>query len=143
MGPQRASAINGVDDEELDEPEFTPREPLNAVSRLRKQPPGPFRSLGKHLDYRGWPGCERFMELDRAIQNEAQDGRGHEDRASWDQPQAIERSNRRAEAAEERCRSRSRHRPVNDNDEENDEHRPGPSFEEIARGFEELRFRRL
>jgi hypothetical protein len=44
------------------------RESVCVVSRLRKLPPGPFRSLGQHLDYTGWADCERFMELDREIQ---------------------------------------------------------------------------
>jgi hypothetical protein len=42
---------------------------VSGVSRLRKLPPSPFRSLGGYLDYAEWPDCERFMELDRAIQS--------------------------------------------------------------------------
>jgi hypothetical protein len=40
-------------------------------TRLRKLRPSPFRSIGGYLDYRGWPDCQRFMELDRAIQADA------------------------------------------------------------------------
>jgi hypothetical protein len=100
--------------DEKGEPDFTPRAPLNTISRLRKQPPGPFRSLGKYLDYEGWPGCQRFMELDQAIQAEALDGRSHDNRADWVEPETVEP----------------------------DRH-TGPSVASITRGFEELRFRRL
>jgi hypothetical protein len=34
-------------------------------------PPGRCPSLGGEFDYAGWPDCERFMELDRAIQLDA------------------------------------------------------------------------
>src|SRR5580658_3414955 len=44
-----------------------------AAPRLRKLPPGPFRSLGGYLDYEEWPDRERFMELDRALQHSAQE----------------------------------------------------------------------
>ena len=40
---------------------------VETVSRLRRLPPGPFRSLGEYLDYSGWPDRERFLELDRAL----------------------------------------------------------------------------
>jgi hypothetical protein len=129
MEPQRASWTNNPNDKG-GEPGHTPREPLHAMSRLRKLPHGPFRSLGKHLDYKGWPGCERFMELDRAIRDEAQFGRSHDDRADWDEPKTVDRSKRHEKATEHA-------------DDECGEDRTGPSFAEITRGFEELRFRRL
>jgi hypothetical protein len=47
------------------------RESVRVMNRLRKLPPGPFRSLGQHLDYAGWADCERFLELDREIQRGA------------------------------------------------------------------------
>jgi hypothetical protein len=37
------------------------------VSRVRRQPPGPWRSLGQHLDYTDWPERDRFVQLDREI----------------------------------------------------------------------------
>ena len=40
---------------------------------LQKLPPGPTRSLGGYFDYGLWPDCERFLELDRAIQLRAQE----------------------------------------------------------------------
>jgi hypothetical protein len=55
------------------EPGYALVEPVRAISRLRRLPPGPFRSLGKHLDYAGWAGRERFMELDRAILREGRE----------------------------------------------------------------------
>lgn len=42
-------------------------ENAEAVSRLRRLPPGPFRSLGGFLDYSNWPDRDRFLELDRAL----------------------------------------------------------------------------
>jgi hypothetical protein len=38
----------------------------------RQLPPGPYRSLGGCLDYSGWSERERFIELDRALQRQAQ-----------------------------------------------------------------------
>jgi hypothetical protein len=40
---------------------------IEAISRLRRLPPGPWRSLGRYLDYTNWPERDRFLELDRAI----------------------------------------------------------------------------
>jgi hypothetical protein len=34
---------------------------------LSERPAGPFRSLGRFLDYTDWPDRDRFLELDRAI----------------------------------------------------------------------------
>jgi hypothetical protein len=42
-------------------------EDVEAVSRLRRLPPGPFRSLGGFLDYAEWPDRDRFLELDRSL----------------------------------------------------------------------------
>ena len=39
---------------------------------LKPLPPGPWRSLGRHLDYTNWADRERFLELDNAIQRSAQ-----------------------------------------------------------------------
>ncbi len=44
------------------------------VSRLRKLPPGPFRSAGGYLDYGDWPDRKRFMELDHAIRRHGLQG---------------------------------------------------------------------
>ena len=40
----------------------------DSFSALHPLPPGPWRSLGRHLDYTNWPARERFMELDRKIE---------------------------------------------------------------------------
>jgi hypothetical protein len=37
------------------------------ISRVHRQPPGPWRSLGQHLDYTDWPERDRFVYLDREI----------------------------------------------------------------------------
>jgi hypothetical protein len=37
------------------------------ISRVRRQPPGPWRSLGQHLDYTNWPERDRFLQLDQEI----------------------------------------------------------------------------
>lgn len=42
------------------------------VRPLREVAPGPWRSLGRYLDYTNWPERERFVELDRAIETNAQ-----------------------------------------------------------------------
>ena len=39
---------------------------------LTPHPPGPWRSLGRYLDYTHWSDRERFRELDRAIQAQAE-----------------------------------------------------------------------
>ena len=39
---------------------------------LQRLPADPHRSLGGFLNYAGWPGCERLMELDKEIQSRAQ-----------------------------------------------------------------------
>lgn len=39
-----------------------------AAPTLIRLPPGPWRSLGRRLDYTNWTDRERFLELDRAIQ---------------------------------------------------------------------------
>jgi hypothetical protein len=113
MEPERVFGRNGAGDGNGDL-YYTPRAPLNAISRLRKQPPGPFRSLGQYLDYEGWPGCQRFLELDQAIQAEAQDDRSHNNRVGWNDPGTVEPGRQ-----------------------------TGPSVAQIARGFEELQLRRL
>jgi hypothetical protein len=63
------SSISDITSDEV-ETRHSKHEPVRALSRLRKLPPGPFRSLGKHLNYAQWEDCRRFMELDRAIQFE-------------------------------------------------------------------------
>lgn len=35
---------------------------------LHELPPGPWRSLGRYLDYTNWPDRDRFVALDRAIE---------------------------------------------------------------------------
>lgn len=42
------------------------------IRLLNPVPPGPWRSLGRCLDYTNWADRERFIELDRAIQIAAQ-----------------------------------------------------------------------
>ena len=48
------------------------------TSRLKKLPTSPFRSVGGYLSYAGWPDCERFVELDRAIKLHAQESHNTE-----------------------------------------------------------------
>jgi hypothetical protein len=70
---QRGASLRNVVCADEVEPNYTLVEPVRAISRLRRLPPGPFRSLGEHLDYAEWAGRERFMELDRAIQREGRE----------------------------------------------------------------------
>src|SRR5579872_6841280 len=65
--------IAGAIEQDLDE--LFPAEPWleekpEAVETrsLKHVPPGPWRSLGRCLDYTNWPDRDRFLELDRAIQ---------------------------------------------------------------------------
>ena len=44
-----------------------PANEAESVSNLRELPPGPFRSLGRVLDYSDWPDRDRFLELDKAL----------------------------------------------------------------------------
>jgi hypothetical protein len=55
FGASETAAVNAPED----------RDPFSPLCPL---PPGPWRSLGQHLDYTDWPARERFMELDRAIE---------------------------------------------------------------------------
>lgn len=60
---------------ELVEPDCAPPPATNHHPLPRRElPPSPYRSLGRCLDYAGWPECERFMELDREIQRQLQEG---------------------------------------------------------------------
>lgn len=43
-----------------------------ASSSLPQVAPGPWRSLGRYLDYTNWADRDRFVELDRAIEANAQ-----------------------------------------------------------------------
>ena len=54
--------------------------------RLEKLPASPFRSIGGYLNYAGWPDCQRFLELDRAIQRQASERRNAEDNDRDDYP---------------------------------------------------------
>jgi hypothetical protein len=58
-------------------PYDAPLESVRVISRLRELPPGPYRSLGKHLNYTDWPDRQRFLELDQDIQRRAQEFRDH------------------------------------------------------------------
>jgi hypothetical protein len=48
-----------------------PPDSVHTVIPPQGSPFNPFQSLGGSLDYGGWPGCQRFMELDRALQTPA------------------------------------------------------------------------
>jgi hypothetical protein len=48
-----------------------PPDSVRAVILPQGSPFSLFQSLGGSLNYGGWPGCQRFMELDRALQTPA------------------------------------------------------------------------
>lgn len=133
MGPQEDFGRNGSGEE--------PREPLGGISRLRRLPPGPYRSLGKYLNYEGWPECQRFLELDDAIRAEVQDGRSHDNRDDWEETLTADERKQRADTIGDGCRSRSTFRSRPDHLES--ESSRLPSFAEIARALEQPRLRRL
>jgi hypothetical protein len=58
---------------EADRPNRRDEVASSATVVLEKLPPGPTRSLGGYFDYELWPDCERFLELDRALQLRAQE----------------------------------------------------------------------
>jgi hypothetical protein len=76
MGLLKALQNDGWSDDDFG-PYDTASESVRTISRLRELPPGPFRSLGKYLDYTDWPDRDRFMELDREIQRRALAIRDH------------------------------------------------------------------
>jgi hypothetical protein len=83
-------------EDELDAaPYEAPIEAVRVVSRLREQPPGPYRSLGKYLDYSNWPDRERFLELDQDIRRRAlemrEHGSSHADPEELQLPDEIQR----------------------------------------------------
>ena len=47
----------------------------SVAAKRHRLPPSPSRSLGGCLDYAGWPDRDRFLELDRVLQNHAQENR--------------------------------------------------------------------
>lgn len=46
--------------------------PVQPARPLPQIAPGPWRSLGRYLDYTNWADRDRFVELDRAIEANAQ-----------------------------------------------------------------------
>jgi len=59
-------------------------DPVCRAGRLEKLPASPFRSVGGYLNYAGWPDCQRFLELDRAIQLQAHESQNAEEQADLD-----------------------------------------------------------
>src|SRR5665213_591964 len=53
-------------------------ESVYKTSRPKKLPKDPFRSIGGYLNYAGWPECQRFIALDRAIQRRAHENQNTE-----------------------------------------------------------------
>jgi len=62
--------ITGVFGTAAPKPFTFSRAEYEARSNLRELPPGPWRSMGRYLDYTNWSDRCRFLELDRAIGNE-------------------------------------------------------------------------
>ena len=55
--------------------EFTvERHRINDMETSPNEQTQSFRSLGGYLNYEGWPECHRFMELDRVIRLETDEG---------------------------------------------------------------------
>lgn len=110
-------------------------EPLVSVSRLRELPPGPYRSLGRHLDYSRWADRDRFMELDEAIRfgerngtelyEQTPEGNDFPTNSSAGQSDLA-----RGPVAEPLRERRGRYSPI-------------PSMVEFVTGFDSLPFRRL
>jgi hypothetical protein len=114
------------------------------ISRLRKQPSSPFRSIGGYLDYAGWPDCQRFMELDRAIQLDADESRNTDSGADSDDSLEVRPVERYPETLDHGYRPRRGFcLPVPCANTKAAEQCAGPSLADVIRGLEALPFRRL
>jgi len=118
MGPQVAYQSETVSVE----PDCSVLDADCGVSRLRKQPPGPYRSLGGYLDYAKWPDRERFMGLDCAIRSQVQENT--DNHTDSDDPQVLLRLQRcsAARANGSRCKNKFRMTP-DDTDSKCERHR--------------------
>jgi hypothetical protein len=119
MGPQVAYQS----ETESVEPDGSALDP-DCVSRLRKQPPGPYRSLGGYLDYAEWPDRERFMGLDCAIRRQAEERHNTDNHSDSEDPQVLLRLQRcsAARANGWRCKNKFRMAP-DDTDSTCERHR--------------------
>jgi len=114
------------------------------ISRLRKQPSSPFRSIGGYLDYAGWPDCQRFIELDRAIQLNAHESQNTDSGADSDDSQEVRPVEWYPESLDHGYRSRKGFCfPLPYANTKAAEDCAGPSFADVIRGLEALPFRRL
>jgi len=143
MGPQVAYQSKSVSVE----PDRSVPDADCGVSRLRKQPPGPYRSLGGYLDYAEWPERERFMGLDCAIRRQVQERHNTDKHTDSDDPQVLLRLQRclTARANGWQCKSKFR-LTADDADSRWERHRTGSSFVDAllaevrgSRGFDEER----
>ncbi len=146
MGPQVAYQSKTVTGESV-EPDRSVPDADWGVSRLRKQPPGPYRSLGGYLDYAEWPERERFMGLDCAIRSQAQDRHNTENHTDSDDPPVLLRLQRCSAALANgwQCKNKFRMTAA-DIDSKCERHRTGSSFVDAllaevcgSRGFDEDR----
>jgi hypothetical protein len=105
------------------------------TSRLERLPNSPFRSVGGYLNYAGWPDCERFIELDRAIQRHARENQNTEGGADSNDCPAESYPENLADIYSTPERSRLA--------TDCQEHWTGLSFADLIIGFEDLPIRRL
>ena len=113
MHPTVNFQTNTASDREV-ELDRTLIESVCVTTRQRKLPRGPFRSLGGYLDYAGWPECQRFMELDRAIRHTAQESQQSDSCADLDEPLALCPVEPCPETFDDGCRSRNAHLTADD-----------------------------
>jgi len=146
MTAQEAYQSETVSDESI-EPDCPVLDADCGVSQLRKQPPGPYRSLGGYLDYAEWPERERFMGLDCAIRRQAQERNNADNQTDSEDLQVLLRLQRcsAALASGWRCKNKFRMTP-DDTDTKCKGHQTGSSFADAllaevcgSRGFDEER----
>jgi hypothetical protein len=119
-----------------------PPETDHAAPALRRLRPNPYRSLGGFLNYEGWPDCERLMELDRAIQSQAQ--KHDEDWDDSENPAAPHRVHRPSAGSVGGTSGKNRFQPTTEYvGSKGGDHRSGSSGRNIVKELEDLNIRRL
>jgi len=136
MGPQVAYQSETVSDESV-EPDCSMLDADCGFSRLRKQQPGPYRSLGGYLDYAEWPDRERFMGLDCAIRSQVQERHNTDNHTDSDDPQVLLPLRRCSAALANGWQCKNKFRiTLDDTDSKCERHRTGSSFAGAIRGLE-------
>jgi hypothetical protein len=121
---------------------YQPHDTETQIHRLRALPPGPTRSLGGYLDYSGWPDQQRFLELDMALQRQAQEN--NNPAADVEPTETLPPLRQCTARVGEGTRCRNKFRPGDDySGTKCEEHRSQHPFMEVITAPEDLPLRRL